>query len=410
MFTVEYWLHHYEYAMGHKPKLDEDTSNVNWTRNNLTKILNGEMPYGMTGTNGAKALIKYIKIYNPDKVQEVAKLMLEYIESIQAPERPLTKVHNYYASVIDYSKSIKGEEPYLNYPDELNFLDKISEDIAYVNKEEAKEKEILKEKINALRDKFDYCTAIFTECEDGTKIIAIMDTNGLGEYIDIEEKASTFLVLNMKLDFAITKFEDFMDCGYEPTMDDLCMYADKISSENRAYEAAQAEIQKQKYIDGLSQEEAEKEAIELLNELNSLSNIKPEPENYDSSFNNDLPQISSVADTQVQEITSNNMTIDNYFSYVITYPLKLVWNLLLLVLTIWAFIAWWGLIFGSIIAIVLILIFDALHILILPALILGFIAPLTPINSTDEEKPVIHTLGLLATAFIIYITYRSIAS
>ena len=53
MFTVDYWLHHYEYAMGHKPKLDEDTSNVNWTRNNLTKILNGDMPYGMTGTNGA---------------------------------------------------------------------------------------------------------------------------------------------------------------------------------------------------------------------------------------------------------------------------------------------------------------------------------------------------------------------
>ena len=53
MFTVDYWLHHYEYAMGHKPKLDEDTSNVNWTRHNLTKILNGDMPYGMTGTNGA---------------------------------------------------------------------------------------------------------------------------------------------------------------------------------------------------------------------------------------------------------------------------------------------------------------------------------------------------------------------
>jgi len=36
-----------------------------------------------------------------------------------------------------------------------------------------------------------------------------------------------------------------------------------------------------------------------------------------------------------------------------------MWNALLISLMIWAFIAWWGLIFGSIVAIVLILIFSA---------------------------------------------------
>lgn len=101
LYSVDYWLHHYEYAMGHKPKLEIDTSNVDWTRSNITKALNGEIPYGMTGTNGAIALIKYVEIYNSDKVQEVAKLMLRYITSIQTSEKPLKKVHSYYESVVN---------------------------------------------------------------------------------------------------------------------------------------------------------------------------------------------------------------------------------------------------------------------------------------------------------------------
>jgi hypothetical protein len=54
----------------------------------------------MTGTNGAIALIEYFKIYHPDKVQSVAQLMLEYIDSIKSEEKPLIKVQNYYESVI----------------------------------------------------------------------------------------------------------------------------------------------------------------------------------------------------------------------------------------------------------------------------------------------------------------------
>jgi len=99
-YTSEFWLAHYEFAMGHKQKIDEDTSNVNWTRSNIEKILKNKFPHGMTGTNGAIALIEYIKIYYPEKVQQVAKLMLEYIKSIKSETKPLITVQNYYESVI----------------------------------------------------------------------------------------------------------------------------------------------------------------------------------------------------------------------------------------------------------------------------------------------------------------------
>ncbi len=32
----------------------------------ITRILNDEIPFGMTGTNGAKALIEYLEIYYPN--------------------------------------------------------------------------------------------------------------------------------------------------------------------------------------------------------------------------------------------------------------------------------------------------------------------------------------------------------
>ena len=99
-YSTEYWLHHYEYVMGHKDKADIDTSNDDWTKNNITRILNDEIPFGMTGTNGAKALIEYLEIYYPNKIQKVVKLMLGYIESIQTPEKPLKKVHDFYMSAI----------------------------------------------------------------------------------------------------------------------------------------------------------------------------------------------------------------------------------------------------------------------------------------------------------------------
>jgi hypothetical protein len=99
-YSTEYWLRHYEYAMGHKERVNIDSSNANWTKNNLTRVLNDEYPFGMSGTNIAIALIQYLEIYQPNEIQRVSKLMLRYIESIQTPEKPLTKVHDYYLNVI----------------------------------------------------------------------------------------------------------------------------------------------------------------------------------------------------------------------------------------------------------------------------------------------------------------------
>ncbi len=99
-YSVEYWLAHTEYAMGKKDKIDIDTSNADWTRNNMERIFRNEMPYGMTGTNGAKALIQYVEKYHSEKKEEVVKLMLEYIKSIQTLEKPLTKVYNFYKSLL----------------------------------------------------------------------------------------------------------------------------------------------------------------------------------------------------------------------------------------------------------------------------------------------------------------------
>jgi len=148
-----------------------------------------------------------------------------------------------------------------------------------------------------------------------------------------------------------------------------------------------------------------------------LKDYKPKNSTVvDNTYNNDLPQIDTIASEKNFTSSENfsnresdfHLSIDVVFGYVIFYPLKLVWNLLLLGLTIWAFIAWWGLIFGSIVAIVLILIFGAYHILLLPLAILGFVAPLTPEEATDSEKTVIHLLGILVICILIYLFYSSI--
>jgi hypothetical protein len=43
-YSTEYWLAHYEFAMGHKSKINIDTSNIDWTRNNIEKVLQNEIP------------------------------------------------------------------------------------------------------------------------------------------------------------------------------------------------------------------------------------------------------------------------------------------------------------------------------------------------------------------------------
>jgi hypothetical protein len=99
-YSIEYWLAHTEYVMGNKDKIDIDTSNADWTRNNMERIFRNEMPYGMTGTNGAKALIQYVEKYYPEKKEDIVKLMSEYIKSLQTVERPLVKVYDFYHNLI----------------------------------------------------------------------------------------------------------------------------------------------------------------------------------------------------------------------------------------------------------------------------------------------------------------------
>jgi hypothetical protein len=86
-YSTEYWLHHYEYAMGYKEKTDIDTSNAQWTKSNIKRILNKKFPHGMTGTNILEALIEFVKKYHPEQEQEVVKLMLEYIESTRQKKK-----------------------------------------------------------------------------------------------------------------------------------------------------------------------------------------------------------------------------------------------------------------------------------------------------------------------------------
>ena len=60
--------------------------------------------------------------------------------------------------------------------------------------------------------------------------------------------------------------------------------------------------------------------------------------------------------------------------------IQIPWNIGVWVATISAFIAWWGAIFGSIVAIVLILIFHAYYVLFIPAIILSFLIYYDDIN------------------------------
>ncbi len=88
---------------------------------------------------------------------------------------------------------------------------------------------------------------------------------------------------------------------------------------------------------------------------------------------------------------------------VIVYPFKLIWNALVIALLVWAFIGWWGLIFGSIVAIILILIFDALDLLFSPLAILVLYSPFVPDDVGEDDGIFIHLLGLIWTGLLIFI-------
>ncbi len=88
---------------------------------------------------------------------------------------------------------------------------------------------------------------------------------------------------------------------------------------------------------------------------------------------------------------------------VVLYPFKIIWNALVIALMVWAFIGWWGLIFGSIVAIILLLIFNALDILFLPLAILVLYRPFVTDDVSDEDGILIHFLGLVWTGLFIFI-------
>ena len=88
---------------------------------------------------------------------------------------------------------------------------------------------------------------------------------------------------------------------------------------------------------------------------------------------------------------------------VFLYPFKIIWNALVIALMVWAFIGWWGLIFGSIVAIILLLIFNALDLLFLPLAILVLYRPFVPDDISDEDGILIHFLGLVWTGLLIFI-------
>jgi hypothetical protein len=100
-YSVEYWLNHYEYAMGYKDKSNIDTSPAEWTKANLIKIINGQFPHGLTGLNLSKALILYIEKYHPGKIIEISKLMIEYIESVRNKPTQLKKVYGLFQDIIE---------------------------------------------------------------------------------------------------------------------------------------------------------------------------------------------------------------------------------------------------------------------------------------------------------------------
>ena len=87
---------------------------------------------------------------------------------------------------------------------------------------------------------------------------------------------------------------------------------------------------------------------------------------------------------------------------VILYPFKIIWNTLVISLLVWVFIGWWGLIFGSIVAIILILIFNALDLLFLPVAILVLYSPFVPDDVDEEDGMLIHFMGLIWTGVLVF--------
>ncbi len=101
-FDENYWYQHICYSMDiaeQPPKGDE--GNLDWSRNNMHRILEGKSPFGLTGHKCVVGYMRVISEYYPEKFEQSLKVMIEYIEDIQEKRQlPLRNVHEYLLSLL----------------------------------------------------------------------------------------------------------------------------------------------------------------------------------------------------------------------------------------------------------------------------------------------------------------------
>jgi hypothetical protein len=65
------------------------------------------------------------------------------------------------------------------------------------------------------------------------------------------------------------------------------------------------------------------------------------------------------------------------FDNIVLFPFRLLWNILVTGLLIGGFVLWWGFLFGSVIAVVIVLIFMP-ELFMLPIVIMAMYTPIWP--------------------------------
>jgi len=79
-FSIEYWTAHLNYAILGHSKLEEDHSNVEWTKKIFNGLISGDvkMIFGLSGINGVIALMEFIKLHFEDKYKVAVETLKQY--------------------------------------------------------------------------------------------------------------------------------------------------------------------------------------------------------------------------------------------------------------------------------------------------------------------------------------------
>lgn len=79
-YSVEYWDRHLHYAILGEPKLEEDNSNVEWTKKTFNGLISGNvtMIFGLSGINGVIAIMEFIKVNFGNEYEIAIKILKEY--------------------------------------------------------------------------------------------------------------------------------------------------------------------------------------------------------------------------------------------------------------------------------------------------------------------------------------------